>query len=209
MAQPHIETIAHPPTAERAAENDATHLGQTPAGKPAGEKTSESTEAPSSGLPQFQLQHWPGQIAYLLILFAILYVLMSRVFAPRIRKVFDEREKTIGGAIASAKQVQAEAAAQAEAARQSLADARAKAQKTAADAKAKADAESKARQAELEAELNEKLAAAEAGIRKTRDAAMANVSAVATDTAQAIVEKLTGAPASGEQVSAALAQLQG
>jgi F-type H+-transporting ATPase subunit b len=131
------------------------------------------------------------------------------VFGPRIRRIFDAREKTISGAIASAKQVQAEAAAQAEAARQALNDARAKAQKTAADAKAKAAAESKARQDELEAELHAKLAVAEAGIRATRDAAMANVSAVATDTAHAIVEKLIGTPVTGEQVTAALAVLQG
>ncbi len=205
MAEPHTETIKHAPTVERAAENDAQTLNQqhkAPA-------TSEATEAPSSGLPQFQLQHWPGQIAYLVILFAILYVLMSRVFAPRIRRIFDEREKTIGGAIASAKSVQAEAAAQAEAARQSLADARAKAQKTAADAKAKAEAEAKASHDAQEAELSAKLHAAEASIRVARDAAMGNVSTVAADTAHAIVEKLTGAPATGEQVSAALAQLQG
>lgn len=202
MAGPHIETYAHPPTAERAAENAALTAGQghTASG------TTESTEVASAGLPQFQFQHWPGQIAYLLILFAILYVLMSRVFGPRIRKIFDEREKTIGGAIASAKQVQAEAAAQADAARQALADARATAQKTAADAKAKADAEAKAQKYALEAELDAKQGAAEASIRAARDAAMGNVNAVAADTAKAIIEKLTGAPAPAGAVEAVLAK---
>jgi F-type H+-transporting ATPase subunit b len=202
MAEPHIETYAHPPTAERAAENAALTAGQghTASG------TTESTEVASSGLPQFQFQHWPGQIAYLLILFAILYVLMWKVFAPRIRKIFDEREKTIGGAIASAKQVQAEAAAQAEAARQALADARATAQKTAADAKAKADAEAKVQKDALEAELDAKQGAAEASIRAARDAAMSNVNTVAIDTARAIVEKLTGVPVTSEAVDALLAK---
>jgi F-type H+-transporting ATPase subunit b len=199
--EPHIETITHAPTAERAAERDAQTLGQH----------TSSSEAPqaSSGLPQFQFQHWPGQIAYLLILFAILYVLMARVFAPRIRKIFDEREQTISGAIASARQVQAEAGAQADAARQALADARGKAQKTAADAKAQAEAETRARQAELEVELSVKMAQAEARIRASRDAAMANVNGVAMEIVPAILEKLTGAPASHEQVGAALASLQG
>ena len=73
--EPHIETITHAPTAERAAERDATSIGQ-----PHSVATEEAQA--SAGLPQFQFQHWPGQIAYLLILFAILYVLMSRVFAP-------------------------------------------------------------------------------------------------------------------------------
>jgi F-type H+-transporting ATPase subunit b len=197
----HIETSQHAPTAERAAEQDATTMGQH-------NSSSESPQA-SAGLPQFQFQHWPGQIAYLLILFAILYVLIAKVFAPRIRRIFDEREQTIGGAIASAKQVQAEAAAQGEAARRALADARAKAQKTAADAKAKADVEVRARQAELEAQLAAKMEKAETDIRAARDSAMSNVNAVATDAAQAIIEKLTGTAASHEQLDAALANLQG
>jgi F-type H+-transporting ATPase subunit b len=205
MAEPHIETLKHPPTVERAAENAATHLGQ----HTTDQKTTESTEQASGGLPQFQFQHWPGQIAYLVILFAILYLLMSKVFAPRIRRIFDERRSTIDGALASARTVQVEAAAQAEVARQALAEARARAQKTAADAKAEANHEAKARQGELEAELSARLDEAEGRIRASRDAAMGNVGAVASDTAQAILEKLTGAPASADAVSAALANLQG
>ncbi|MGL1627195.1 hypothetical protein ACSTID_24340, partial [Vibrio parahaemolyticus] len=68
-------------------------------------------------------------------------------------------------------------------------------------------ADAKARQSVLEAELSAKLNEAEGRIRTARDAAMTHVSAVASETAQAIIEKLTGAPASGEQVSAALAKL--
>ena len=171
----------------------------------AAETLTTSTEQPeaSAGLPQFQFQHWAGQIAYLLILFVILYVLMLRVFAPRIRRIFDQRETTINDAIASARQVQAEAA------RTALAGARGKAQKTASDAKAKAEAEAKARQAVEEAKLNERLAVAETEIRAARDSAMANVNTVATETAQAIIEKLTGKAASNDQLDAALAKLQG
>jgi F-type H+-transporting ATPase subunit b len=173
-------------------------------------ETNASTEAThSAGLPQFQFQHWGGQIGYLLILFVALYILMSKVFAPRMRHVFDERARVISEALTSARAVQDEAAAQAEQAKHALAEARAGAQKTAADAKAKAEAEAKASHDAQEAQLSAKLAAAEASIRTARDAAMGSVSTVATETAHAIVEKLTGAPATGEQVSAALAQLQG
>jgi F-type H+-transporting ATPase subunit b len=181
-----VDTVAHTPTAERAAETDATTIGQQP--------TTASTEqaAVSAGLPQFQFQHWPGQIAYLLILFAILYVLMSRVFTPRIRRIFDERTRVINEALTSARAVQTEAAVHAEDARRAVDDARTKAQKTAADAKAKAAEEAKARQATLEAELNVKLSHAEARIRDARDQAMSGVVAIAEDAAHTIVEKLTG-----------------
>jgi F-type H+-transporting ATPase subunit b len=165
-----------------------------------------AAEAHSSGLPQFEFQHWAGQIAYLLILFAVLYVLMAKVFAPRIRRVFDERKQTIDEAISSARSVQAEADAQAEQARQALVDARSSAQKTAAEAKARANAASAAREAALEEELSAKQAEAETRIRAARDAAMQQLTTVATDAAQAMVEKLTGATVSRAAVAAAVNQ---
>jgi F-type H+-transporting ATPase subunit b len=195
------ETTVTAPTVEGAAAHDAATVTQP------GTTTEHAQEA--AGLPQFQFQHWPGQIAYLLILFALLYVLMAKVFAPRIRRVFDERRSTIEGALSSARAVQIEADQQAEAARQALADARAKAQKTALDAKAKAAAEAAQRQAATEADLNAQLAEAETRIRASRDEALGQVRGIAGETAAAIVEKLTGAKASEADVSAAMAKLQG
>lgn len=156
-------------------------------------------EHESGGLPQFEFQHWFGQIVYLIFLFVVLYFLISKVFAPRMRKVFDERKETISGAVETARQVQAEAAGQAEAAKKEVEDARASARSTAAQAKARVTAEANARAAAEEASVNARIAEAEAAIGKTRDAAMGNVSAIASDTASALVEKLTGkAPTAAE-----------
>lgn len=193
------EMTAHPVTAEDAIAHAA---GTAREGAPA-------EHSASTGLPQFDTQYWGGQIAYLLVLFAILYILMAKVFGPRIRRVFEERRTTIEGALSSARAVQAEAATQAEAASQALAEAQASAQRTAADAKAKAAGEAAERQAALEAELNKKLADAEARIRASRDKAMGHVQAIASDTAEAIVERLTGAKAATGAVSAAVAKLEG
>ncbi len=158
----------------------------------------------SAGLPQFQFQHWGGQIAYLLILFVALYVLMAKVFAPRMRRVLDERAATIANAISSAKAVQAEADAQAEAAKRALAEARATAQRTAVEASAKAAAETAERKAALEAELSARQTEAEGRIRAARDAAMQQLATVATDTAEAMLEKLTGAKSPREAVATAV-----
>ena len=186
-------TVATQPTIEGAAKTDAATLhGQTT-------QSTEQASGESGGLPQFQFQYWPGQIAYLVILFALLYVLMSRVFAPRIRKVFDERARVINEALSSARTVQSEAAAHAEDARKAVDAARAQAERTAADAKAKSADEAKSRQTALEAELHAKLADADARIKASRDQAMSGVSQAASDAAIAIVEKFTGlAPEAGE-----------
>ena len=161
-------------------------------------------EHESGGLPQFEFQHWFGQIVYLIFLFALLYFLIARVFAPRLRRVFDEREQTISTAIATARQVQAEAAGQAEAAKREVEDARAASRATAAAAKARVTEEANVRAAAEEAVVADKIAKAEAAIAKTRDAAMSNVSTIAADTASAMVERLTGkAPTAAELKGAA------
>ena len=155
------------------------------------------------GLPQFDTTVWAGQIVYLLVLFFVLYLLISKVFAPRIRRVMDERETSISTAIATARQVQAEAAEQAAQAQAEVARARADARAMAAAAKARVTEDANARQAAEEAVVNARIAEAETAIGKTRDAAMANVAVIASDAAAAMVERLTGkAATSGELATA-------
>jgi len=168
--------------------------------------TAEPSHGPeeSGGLPQFEFQHWGGQIVYLLFLFALLYLLIAKVFAPRMRRIFDERASTIATAIETARQVQAEAAGQAEAAKREVDEARAGARATAAAAKARVTDEANRRAAAEEAVVSARIAEAETAIGKTRDAAMTNVSTIAAGTAAAIVERLTGVGVTDAEAAAAV-----
>jgi F-type H+-transporting ATPase subunit b len=170
--------------------------------------THASTEAAhgggGGGLPQFEFQHWFGQIVYLLFLFAILYWLMAKVFVPRLRGVIDQRAATIANAVQTARQVQAEAAGQAEAAKAEVEAARAGSRAMATAAKTRVTDAANARAAEEEAVVNARIAEAETAIGKTRDAAMTNVATIAADTAAAIVERLTGKAPSAAEADAAV-----
>ena len=159
----------------------------------------------SSGLPQFDPTFWAGQMFWLVVIFALLYLLFRYVFIPRIGDTIAEREDRIGGDIGAARRMKEEADAQVAAVAAETAVARAAAQKLASEAKAKARAEADAREAKEEAKLAENLARAESNIRDTRDKAMSNVRGIAQDTAGAIVEKLTQVTATAAEVDAALA----
>jgi F-type H+-transporting ATPase subunit b len=167
--------------------------------------TGASTEAAQSGggLPQFKFEFWGGQIVWLLLIFAILYTLLAKVFVPRLRKVLDLRAETIASAVDQAKKVQSEADAQAAAAKAEIEQARAASRALAVEAKTKATAELNKRQAAEDERLAGELAKAEDRIRGLRDAAMTNVSSIAVDTAQAIVERLTGTTATAAELKAA------
>jgi hypothetical protein len=92
---------------------------------------------------------------------------------------------------------------QAAAAQAEVAQARAESRSLAAAAKARVAEEAARRAAEEEAVVNARIAEAEAAIGKTRDAAMTNVASIASDTAAAIVERLTGKAPTDAELAAA------
>jgi F-type H+-transporting ATPase subunit b len=159
----------------------------------------------SGGLPQFDVTQWPGQMVWVLIIFAVLYVLFSRVFVPAVGGTIDVREDKISGDIGDARRARDAARAELEAAAGELAAARAKAQKLALDAQSEAKATAAARQAQEDAKLAQTLAAAEARIAEARGEAMRHVRTIAIETAQAIVDRLTGVGAESAEVERALA----
>ena len=169
-------------------------------------ETQEGTTAPqpaSGGLPQFDFQWWPGQIAWFLAIFLVVLLFVRLFVTPRVGGTIDAREDKISGDIADARRLKDEAEAAAAAAAAETAQARAAAQRVAADARSKAQAEVSAKLAEEEAKLAQKGAEAEARIAKARDAAMVNVAGIAADAAGAIVGKLTGRAATSAELTAA------
>jgi F-type H+-transporting ATPase subunit b len=174
------------------------------------EATQEGTapaEGHAGGLPQFDFTWWPGEIVWFLIVFFTMMVFVRLFAAPRVGGAIEKRDAHISGQIADARQMKDEADAEAQAAAAEMAEARGRAQRVAAEARAKAQAETAAKLAEEESKLAAAGADAEARINAARDAAMGNVSSIATEAASAIVHKLTGrAPTAAELTSAVSAR---
>lgn len=157
------------------------------------------------GMPQLDPTSYPSQVFWLVVTFAVLYVIMSRVALPKVHGVLAERESRITSDLAEAERLKAEsdrAIAEYEAA---LASARAQAQATADQTRGRMNAETAAAKARVEAELGEKARGAEAAIQAAKAKAMGNVDAVALDVAGAIVAQLGSGTVSEAELRAALA----
>jgi len=167
-----------------------------------------SAAAPASGgMPQFDPAPWAGEIFWSLVVFLVLYLLIARVFIPRVQGTIDDREDRIASDIGDARRLRDEAQADMNAAAAEMAQARAQAHKVAAEAAVEAKALAAARQAEEEARLGQALSAAEARIAEARAEAMGHVQAIALDAAHAMIVRLTGTEASRTEVEGALARV--
>jgi F-type H+-transporting ATPase subunit b len=165
-----------------------------------------TSAAGAGGLPQFDLAQWPGEIVWALVVFLVLYLLFAFVFVPRVAGTINAREDKISGDVGDARRLRDEARAQADAAVGEIGEARAQAHRVANEAKAAAKAESDARQADEDTKLAARLVEAERRIGAARDEAMGHVRAIAAQTAEAMVERLTGAAPTGPELERALGE---
>ncbi|HUZ14537.1 MAG TPA: hypothetical protein VMU93_17040 [Caulobacteraceae bacterium] len=172
---------------------------------------SSATNAIEQGggaLPQFDASQWPGEMIYMTIIFAILVLLFTKVFVPRVGGAIAAREDRIAGDIGQARRLRDEAEAQSRTAAEELAQARSRSQRLALDARAAAAAEAARSRAAETARLGEIMAEAEARIAAARARAMAQVRSVAAEAAEAMVGRLTGAAPDAAEIERALAGVE-
>ncbi|HWL80557.1 MAG TPA: F0F1 ATP synthase subunit B' [Roseomonas sp.] len=160
----------------------------------AAETAGGAMQETSGGMPQLDFSNplMLAQVVWMLIIFGVLYYVLSSVALPRVTSVLEERRHRIEGDLEAARAAKAEADAAATAYKSATTKARADSQAAIADALQAAQAEASAKNEALNARLAEQIEAAEARISTARDTAMAALREVATDTANAMVTRLTG-----------------
>lgn len=180
------------------------------AGEAAAPATTEGTGAEGHGaFPPMDAHSFPSQIFWLVIFFALLYLLMSRVALPRMAAVLSNRHKAIEADLSKASALKNETERAVKSYEKALADARANAQGIAAETRARMDAEVDAEKTALEKTLAAKLAEADSRIATSKAQAMKDVNEVAAESAAEIVAELTGAQVSKAEAAKAIAALKG
>ena len=164
---------------------------------------SEVAHHAASPVPQFDPASFPGQLFWLAITFALLYLAMSRLVLPRIGGVIGARAGHIAQDLAQAQAARAAAGALLAEHEAALKTARASAQATVSTAQATAAKTQADQLAAQGAALDAQVAAAETRIAVAAEAAEAGLAAAVADAAQAIVARLAGLDVARPQAEAA------
>lgn len=143
-------------------------------------------------MPQLAFETFVPQLVWLAIVFAILYVLMSRIALPRIAAVIEGRRDRITSDLDEAARSKRQTDEAIAAYEKALKEARDKAHAIAQETRDKLAAETERQKLDIEAKLAEKIGQAETAIAATKATALANVRTVAVDVAAAIVGRLLG-----------------
>ena len=166
-------------------------------GGPKGTTAHTEADGGHKEFPPFEKNTFASQLVSLAIAFVALYLIVSKFALPRVGGVIDARQNAIDGDLAEAQKLKEQSDGAIKAYESELAAARSRAQAIGAETREKLNAQSEAERKTLEERLSQKLADAEKTIASTRQAAMSNVRGIATETAAAIVQRLTGVAPDG------------
>ncbi len=163
----------------------------------------------SGVFPPFDSTYYPSQLLWLALTFGLFYLFLKRVIMPRLAGIIADRQARIAGDLEQASRAKAEADAAVASYEQELAQARAKANSIGQSARDAAKADAEAERKRIEAELDARLDAAQARVSAIKASAMGEVGTIAVDTAEAIIERLTGNNIDRAAVQAAVSASQG
>ncbi len=155
--------------------------------------------------PPFDPSTFPSQLFWLALVFIALYVLMAKKVIPQIGGILEMRAAKIAGDLVEAEKAKAETDAAIVSYEAALAAARSKANAIAHDTRSKVAHEIDGRRHAAEAQLTAKLADTEKHIADVKNMALEHVSAIATETTEAVVEALIGRVGRDEAAAAVAA----
>jgi F-type H+-transporting ATPase subunit b len=169
--------------------------------------TSAGTTVPAQkggAFPPFKTETYPAQLFWLVLTFAVLFIVMWRIVVPRIGGAIGDRKAKIAGDLSLA-EAHRKAAEQASAAYDAaIASARQRALAAANDNRAKVNAEVDRAKAAADAQAAAAMAKAEESISASRIEARGHVANAARDAAIQIVTRLTGDTVSADDAAAAV-----
>jgi F-type H+-transporting ATPase subunit b len=164
------------------------------------------TAASAAGMPQLDFANplTTSQVVWGAIIFAVLYIVLSRIALPKVGAVIEERARHIASDLETAQASKARADEAAKHVAEATARARAEAQAAINAALDAAKQEASARIAALNQRLEQQLHEAETQINAARAAAMRALRDVATETAATVIGRLTGAPPDAQRLDGAI-----
>jgi F-type H+-transporting ATPase subunit b len=147
---------------------------------------------------------YASQIFWLLIVFGLIYFGIGRSMLPKIEATVEARDAKIASDLAAAGAARTKADETEEAYRARMDAARAEALKATQAAKAASAADAEKRVKAADAELAAKTAEADARIKTAQANALAGIEDVATEAAQEIVAKVSGAAVGRDEAAGAV-----
>ena len=162
------------------------------------------TSGAEKSMPQLNTEFWASQIFWLVIIFSILYLIIWKIFLPKITFSIENRKSRLVNDLNEAEKLKESAENKLNEYNKIIEKSKKEAIKIIQDSKKKLDADIESKKQKFVEEIEKELTSAENEIKNLKKTSAANINKIAIEISNDILKKIIGTDLNLSSVSAAV-----
>ena len=146
--------------------------------------------AAEAGMPQLNPEYWASQIFWLVIIFLSIYLLISKIFIPKIKSNIDMRESKIRKDLEEAKTFREEAEKKLKIYKELIESAKLDANKILAESSQKLNEEMRSKKSKIQKEIEQETIIAEKEIKKFKSESLEKVNIISEEIVSSLLKDI-------------------
>ena len=162
--------------------------------------------AAEAGMPQLDPKYWASQAFWLVLVFTLLYLAISKFFIPKIKSSLDDRENKIKSDIDEANNLKELSEKKQKEYNLVLENTKKEVQKILSENKNRLNIEIQNKKKIIEKEIEEETQKAQMEIKNLKKSSINNISKISEEIAQKIIEEISGDKLNESSIKAAISE---
>ena len=154
------------------------------------------------GMPQLNTEYWAAQIFWLILIFAILYLIIWKIFLPRITYSIENRKSRLVNDLDEVQKLKENAEEKLNEYNKIIETSKKEAKKIIEDSKKKLDRDIESKKHKFNDEIEKELVATEKEIKDLKKSSISNINHIATETTTEIIKQIINTRVNKSSVSA-------
>ena len=154
------------------------------------------------GMPQLNPEFWTAQIFWLVLIFAILYLVTWKIFIPKITYIIENRKSRVANDIQEAQDLKEKAEKKLKEYNQIIENSKKEANKIFEDNKKKLDLDIENKKNKFSKEIEEEIKTAEKEIKNLKKTSVESIKKIAIETSEEIIKQVIDTEVNKSNVSA-------
>ena len=155
-----------------------------------------------TGMPQLNTEYWAAQIFWLIVIFAILYLIIWKIFLPRITYSIENRKSRLVNDLDEVQKLKENAEKKLNEYNIIIEKSKKEAKKIIEDNKKKLDRDIENKKQKFNDEIEKELVATEEEIKDLKKSSISNINHIATETTTEIIKQIINTQVNKSSVSA-------
>ena len=155
-----------------------------------------------TGMPQLNPEFWAAQIFWLVLIFSFLYLIIWKIFLPKITYSMENRKSRIINDLDEAQKLKENAEKKLDEYNKIIEESKKEAKKIIEESKKKLDQDIENKKQKFNDEIEKELLAAEKEIKNLKKSSISNISNIATKTSAEIIKQIINIEVNNSSVTA-------